>query len=207
MVNAHETDYEHYKEYSFHCGILFSRFLQIEQTDLDHFVAMWENVFFCDRIPGLVIPMGRRVGGPLGIPYRQSGWLAVESGSARLGISDVLGSDVRPPPRAWPIVVHLPEWCLHRGAHSGHTASRQPAELELTRRERIPPENMQMVNYEHWNSSYAHETRNHAHCNSTRRNDGCAGWRLILRVTNSRWRVFGGDRWRGGWRSRLSGGG
>jgi hypothetical protein len=114
MVNAHETDYEHYKEYSF---------------------------------------------------------------QARLGISDVLGSDdFVPPPRAWPIVVHLPEWCLHRGAHSGHTASRQPAELELTRRERIPPENMQMVNYEHWNSSYAHETRNYAHCNSTRRNDGCAGW-------------------------------
>jgi hypothetical protein len=52
---------------------------------------------FCDRIPGPRIPMGRRVGGPLGIPYRQSGWLAVESGSARLGISDVLGSDVRPP--------------------------------------------------------------------------------------------------------------
>jgi hypothetical protein len=39
MVNAHETDYEHYKEYSFHCGILFSRFLQIEQTDLDHFAG------------------------------------------------------------------------------------------------------------------------------------------------------------------------
>ena len=86
------------------------------------------------------------MGGRLGIPYRQSGWLAVESGSAHLGISDVLGSDdFVPPPRAWPIVVYLPEWCLHRGAHGGHTASRQPAELGLTRRERIPPENMMGV--------------------------------------------------------------
>ena len=35
MVNVHESDYEQYNEYSFHFGLLFFRFLRIEQTDLD----------------------------------------------------------------------------------------------------------------------------------------------------------------------------
>ena len=39
MVNVHESDYEQYNEYSFHFGLLFFRFLQIEQTDLDHFAG------------------------------------------------------------------------------------------------------------------------------------------------------------------------
>ena len=39
MVNVHESDYEQYNEYSFHFGLLFFRFLQIEQTDLDQFVG------------------------------------------------------------------------------------------------------------------------------------------------------------------------
>jgi hypothetical protein len=39
MVNVHEYDYEQYNEHSFHFGLLFFRFLQIEQTDLDQFVG------------------------------------------------------------------------------------------------------------------------------------------------------------------------
>ena len=39
MVNVHESDYEQYNEYSFHFGLLFFRFLRIEQTDLDQFVG------------------------------------------------------------------------------------------------------------------------------------------------------------------------
>ena len=101
---------------------------------------------FCDRT-GASYTYGKTRGRSFRHPI-PSKWLACggDSGSAHLGISDVLGSDdFVPPPRAWPIVVYLPEWCLHRGAHGGHTASRQPAELGLTRRERIPPENMMGV--------------------------------------------------------------
>ena len=39
MVNVRESDYEQYNEYSFHFGLLFFRFLRIEQTDLDQFVG------------------------------------------------------------------------------------------------------------------------------------------------------------------------
>jgi len=39
MVNVHESDHEQYNAYSFHFGLLFFRFLQIEQTDLDQFVG------------------------------------------------------------------------------------------------------------------------------------------------------------------------
>ena len=39
MVNVHESDYGQYNEYSFHFGLLFFRFLQIEQTDLDQLVG------------------------------------------------------------------------------------------------------------------------------------------------------------------------
>ena len=47
------------------------------------------------------------------------------------------------------------------------------AEPELTRRERIHSENMRMENYEHRNSSYAHEIPNYVHRDSAHRNDGC----------------------------------
>src|SRR5580704_5255269 len=43
MVNVHESDYEQYNEYSFHFGLLFFRFLRIEQTDLDQFVGHVEE--------------------------------------------------------------------------------------------------------------------------------------------------------------------
>ena len=43
MVNVHKSDYEQYNEYSFHFGLLFFRFLRIEQTDLDQFVGHVEE--------------------------------------------------------------------------------------------------------------------------------------------------------------------
>lgn len=50
MVNVHEADYENYKEYFFHFGLLLFRFLQIEQAYLDQFVEhVGERLAFLQR--------------------------------------------------------------------------------------------------------------------------------------------------------------